>query len=135
MTQSIKELEQEIEDSRARLDLTIDRIQDRMSVSGIMDELVGSVRGSQYGSVFDTAIEVVRRNPVPLLLVAAGVGWLLYRMNQNPSGYFTVRRAELSDDGIPVLNTGQVRVYDPDTSPRHPSHDALETRRDASARA
>jgi hypothetical protein len=41
-----------------------------------------------------------------------------------------MRRAE----AIPVLNTGQARVYDPDASPRHPMLDTLDSRREMSAR-
>lgn len=84
MTQSINELEREIEESRARLDLTIDRIQDKLSVSGIVDDMLGTMRRNQYADTFDTAIAVIRRNPVPVMLIAAGVGWLIHRMSQEP---------------------------------------------------
>jgi ElaB/YqjD/DUF883 family membrane-anchored ribosome-binding protein len=136
MTQSIPELEREIEASRARLDRTIDRIQDRLSVSGIVDEVVGSVRTREFGAVIDHALSIVRRNPVPVILVAAGVGWLIHRMSQErrPDGAM-MDVDMLEEESIPVLNTGQARVYDPDVSPRHPTHDVLETRRDVSARA
>jgi hypothetical protein len=84
MTQSINELEREIEESRARLDLTIDRIQDKLSVSGIVDDMLGSMRRNHYADAFDNAIAVVRRNPVPVMLIAAGLGWLIHRMSQEP---------------------------------------------------
>jgi hypothetical protein len=41
----------------------------------------------------------------------------------------------LEEESIPILNIGQARIYDPDTSPRHPTQDLLETRRETSARA
>jgi hypothetical protein len=37
-------------------------------------------------------------------------------------------------EDIPVLNTGQTRIYDPDASPLHPTQDLLESRREMSAR-
>jgi hypothetical protein len=43
------------------------------------------------------------------------------------------RRRSPAED-IPVLNTGQARIYDPDVSPRHPVYDTLESRREISAR-
>lgn len=135
MSESTTDLERDIEESRARLDLTINRIQDRLSVSGIVDDLMGSVKATQFGPVFDTALAVVRRNPVPVLLAAAGIGWLLYRMSQDESGFGHRTYDAGPAEDIPVLNTGNARVYDPDLSPRHPTHDMLETRRDASARA
>ncbi len=80
MSPSAQDLEQEIDESRARLDLTIDRIQDRLTVSGIADDLMGTVRKAEFGSVFDTALDVVRRNPLPVLVIAAGASWLAWRM-------------------------------------------------------
>ena len=41
----------------------------------------------------------------------------------------------IEEESIPILNIGQARIYDPDTSPRHPTQDLLETRRETSARA
>jgi ElaB/YqjD/DUF883 family membrane-anchored ribosome-binding protein len=135
MTDSIEELERDIEESRARLDETIDRIQDRLSVSGLVDDVVGSVRDTQFGSVVDQALEIVRRNPLPVLLIAAGVGWLMYRMAQDGRSSNAIRAGALEEESIPILNTGQARIYDPDMPTRHPTLDMLETRRELSARA
>jgi len=137
MTQSIQEIERDIEQSRARLDVTIDRIQDRLSVSGIVDEVVGSVRATEFGAVMDTALGILRRNPVPVLLVAAGVGWLLHRANQESRMKASNRQAVtiLEEESIPVLNTGNARIYDPDASSLRPAQDSLQTRSEASARA
>jgi hypothetical protein len=130
----IEELERDIEATRARLDLTIDAIQDRLSVSGIADELLGSLRLTQFGSVIDGALAVVKRNPIPVMLVAAGVGWLVHRMSKDSGWRSAAHRLGDEADDIPVLNTGTARIYDPDASPRHPTQDSLETRRDMSAR-
>jgi hypothetical protein len=133
MTQ-IEELERDIEATRARLDLTIDAIQERLTVSGITDELLGSLRVTQFGSVIDGALAVVKRNPIPVMLVAAGVGWLVHRMSRDDGWRYGAPRLGDGADDVPVLNTGTARIYDPDTSPRHPTQDSLETRRDISAR-
>lgn len=128
----MKELERDIEESRARLDATIDEIQSRLSFSGVVDEVMGQARGTpQVEAAFDAALGVVRRNPLPVLLIAAGVGWLLHRMANEGDRR---RRFPDPDDGLPVLNTGAARVYDPDVSPRHPHQDVIETRREAIAR-
>ena len=90
---------------------------------------VGHGRGAAHGSVasfLEQGFELARRNPVPVVLLAAGAGWLLHALSR--------RGTEASVDDIPVLNTGQARVYDPDQSPRHPTHDTLESRREMSAR-
>jgi hypothetical protein len=130
----IEELERDIEATRARLDLTIDAIQDRLTVSGIADELLGNLRTTQFGSVIDSALAVVKRNPIPVMLVAAGVGWLVHRLSKDNGWRHGAPRLAAESDDIPVLNTGTARIYDPDTSPRHPTQDSLETRRDVNAR-
>jgi ElaB/YqjD/DUF883 family membrane-anchored ribosome-binding protein len=134
MTQSIQELERDIEESRAKLDLTIERLQDKLSVSGMVDDMMGSVRRSRYASVVDEALEVVRRNPVPVMLIAAGVGLLLHRLGQTRRPVRR-RRVVVTTEEVPVMNTGQARVYDPDVSPRHPNHDVIEHAPDLSVRA
>jgi hypothetical protein len=117
---SSRELEGEVEASRARLDQTLGALQDRLSVSG---------------AAMDHALGVVRRNPLAALAVALAAGWALYTL-----GGRSRRRAEehaeaLEEESIPVLNTGHARIYDPDVSPRHPTQDLLETRREMNARA
>ncbi|HEY8565891.1 MAG TPA: DUF3618 domain-containing protein [Beijerinckiaceae bacterium] len=141
MTQSITDLEQDIETTRARLDDTITRLQGRLSVSGVLDDMLGaSRRTNSLNAVYDHALNVVRRNPVPVALVAVGIGLLLHRMAQSERSVASRRVRVASEppvvaDDVPVLNTGAARVYDPDVSPRHPTQDSLESRRSLSARA
>ncbi|MCJ2033123.1 DUF3618 domain-containing protein [Methylobacterium sp. J-068] len=133
MTESLNELEKDIEASRARLDQTIDQIQERLSVSSIVDEMLGNARRTPLSGAYDGALEAVRRNPVPVLLIAAGVGWLIHRMSsdgkatpgQTTSGRTAAirRRAQLAVDGLPVTKTGADRVYDPDLPTQHPAKD------------
>ena len=89
-------------------------------------------RGPRFA---DSALEVVRRNPVPVLLIAAGIGWLAVSVGQDRRHLRRRSAGPLAAEDIPVLNTGQTRVYDPDHSTRHPTHDLMETPRDLSARA
>lgn len=79
---SISELEQDIAESRARLDKTIDQLQDRMTASGVLDEVLGTARRSGYGTSLDRAADTLRAHPVPVLLVVAGLGWLAYSMTE-----------------------------------------------------
>ena len=114
MTQDINELERDIEESRARLDLTIDRLQDKLSVSGIVDDMLGSMRANRYGTIIDQTMDLLRRNPVPVMLVAAGVGWLIYRSGQKPARTPLARPMPYRETEAPAMNTGAARVYDPD---------------------
>ncbi len=121
MTQDINALERDIEESRARLDLTIDRLQDKLSVSGIVDDMLGSMRANRYASIIDQTMDLLRRNPVPVMLVAAGVGWLIYRSGQKPARTPLVRPAPYRATEAPALNTGEARVYDPDAGSTLPA--------------
>lgn len=120
MSESISDLEKDIEQSRARLDETIDRIQGRLNASSLVDEMLGSARQTPYSGFYDDALLAVRRNPLPVLLIAAGVGLLL-------NGMRTVRRpnsrALVPVDSKPVTVTGADRTYDPDAPGGRPPHD------------
>jgi hypothetical protein len=102
---------------------------------------MGTVRTSdRFGTMYDHAVAVVRRNPVPVILLAAGAGWLIYRLGKEADHRrlqpLPRSRALVAEDaGLPVMNDGTVRDYDPDVTPRHPVHDTLESRRDLSAQA
>ncbi|MGO4707132.1 DUF3618 domain-containing protein [Microvirga sp. 2MCAF38] len=82
MTRALDDLERDIEVSRAKLDQTIDRLQRRMTVSGVVDDALGVMRAGRYVSLFDTTLVAVRRNPIPVFLVAAGIGLFMQRMRK-----------------------------------------------------
>jgi hypothetical protein len=118
----MNDLEKEIEESRARLDDTIDRIQGRLSVPNLVDEMLGNARRvPALSGTYDSALEAVRRNPVPVLLIAAGVGLLFNRMARDAQ-----RRREVSAERVSALNTGTARAYDPDLPTVRPTRDPLD---------
>jgi hypothetical protein len=120
---SMTDLEKEIEASRARLDETIDQIQGKLSVPNIVDEMLGNARRTPaLSGVYDGALEAVRRNPVPVLLIAAGVGLLFNRMARDAER----RRTQVSAERVATLNTGTARGYDPDLPTARPVRDPLE---------
>jgi hypothetical protein len=133
MAQSINELEQDIAESRARLDLTIDRIQDKLSVSGIVDDVLGQMRKNRYASTYESALEVIRRNPVPVMLVAAGIGWLLHRAGRERSSSGAVAFRPYDDAEMPVVSRGQPRVYPADPVALDPLPDTFGTGRSIGA--
>jgi Protein of unknown function (DUF3618) len=130
----VERLEREVSESRARLGRTVGRIRRRLSVSGIVDEVLGAVR-RELGPLPGRAVDIARRNPAPLFLVAAGLGWMLYRLARNGRRPQVLHAEMLEEESIPVLNTGQARIYDPDVSPLHPTQDLAESRREFGVRA
>lgn len=81
MSGSLSDLEKDIEESRARLDRTIDQIQDRLTPGNLVEEMLGTARVTPLNGVYDTALEVVRRNPLPVLMIAVGAGLLLNKLS------------------------------------------------------
>jgi hypothetical protein len=106
------QLEHEIEETRSHLDQTLNRLHGKLTRPGLANEVLGYDR---YRSGLQDIIEVVRRNPVPALLIAAGVGWLLYGLRQEARsrsrlpGPSTPR----SEVPIPALRTSVAKVPPP----------------------
>ena len=118
MSASISDLEKDIEASRARLDRTIDRIQGRLSPTNIVDEMLGTARRAPaLDGMYDNALAAVRRNPVPVLLIAAGMGLLFTEMARAGRRR---SRAIVPVDTVPLVPTGADRTYDPDLPARRP---------------
>jgi hypothetical protein len=126
MTRRAEELEREIAETRDRLDRTLGALADKLSVRGIAGELAGSARARPFTSLVLGALKASRRNPVPLILMAAGAGLLLYEMRRaRTRSDASYKDIEEEAAEIPVLNTGQARIYDPDAPTLHPTQDAL----------
>ncbi|CAA2143428.1 MULTISPECIES: DUF3618 domain-containing protein [Methylobacterium] len=125
MSESLNDLEKDIEASRARLDQTIDRIQDRLSVPSIVDDMLGNVRRTPLSGAYDGALDAIRRNPVPVLLIAAGIGWLLHRTGKDRQTL--TKRSLIDPDGaLPVTPGAAAKAYDPDQPTRQPVKELAE---------
>ena len=131
--ESAREIETEIEQTRARLYGTIDRIQNRLTVAGIVDEVMGSAGVPRYQNGHDFVLGLIRRHPLPVMVAAAGIGFLFYRMNRQRAAETTI--ADVDYVEVPAINDGQARMYDPDLPSRHPTPDAIEGRRPSGAQA
>ena len=82
---STAQLEREGEEIRADLDRTLDEIERKLSPGELLDRSVEFLR--DHGSDFlAEAGETVRRNPVPVLLTAAGLVWLTASIAKSRSG-------------------------------------------------
>ena len=79
MTNAADELEQDVEASRGRLDRTLGDLQSRLQGPGIPRDLSDLKRSGQAaGEAVERFVADVRVNPVPALLIAAGLGLLVY---------------------------------------------------------
>jgi hypothetical protein len=132
MTQSLRDLEKDIEQSRAQLDRTIDQLQGKMTVSGVVDDMLGTARASEYGPIYDRVLETVRSNPVPVMLIAMGLGLLAYRLGR-PARRRPTRLIAADEDFITEQDfmgePDDLRLYEPGAAPLEPVDGMFDRRR------
>jgi hypothetical protein len=83
MTTETDRIEQDIAQSRTALNDTIERLGGKLSPGQIVDEVMGLAKG-QFGQFTANMGKQVRDNPIPLLLIGAGVGMYLMNHNKHP---------------------------------------------------
>lgn len=73
---SPEEIERELEAERARLSRTTEALQDKLSIGSLVDEMMNrfQTHGGDFGRNFG---RTVRDNPLPVALVAIGLGWMM----------------------------------------------------------
>ncbi|MGG5808560.1 DUF3618 domain-containing protein [Falsiroseomonas sp. CW058] len=74
---SAAEIEREVEGTRARLTGTIEELKDRVSPGQMLEQAMDYVRGSGGQEFVANLGRTVRDNPLPILLIGAGIGWLM----------------------------------------------------------
>lgn len=78
MTDETDKIEQDINRSRSALNDTIERLGGKLSPGQMVDEAIGLAQG-QLGQFTANLGKQVRDNPLPLLLIGAGVGMLVMK--------------------------------------------------------
>lgn len=75
------ELEREIDRTRMSLGRTVDALENRLSPGQLLDQALGMAR--QHGGEFAGNLgRSVENNPVPMLLTAAGMAWMMMSSNE-----------------------------------------------------
>jgi hypothetical protein len=70
----LTKLEREVEERRARLDSSLDRLQRRLSPTGLTNDILGI-----FGRAGVHPELRAGENPLPMLLLGVGLAWLLWR--------------------------------------------------------
>lgn len=121
--ESVREIESDIEATRNRLYGTIDQIQQKLTVSGIVDEVMGSAGVPRSQNGHDFILGLMRRHPVPVMIAAAGIGWVVYRMNQRRIAAAADAIADAEYVEVPAVTDGRSSVYVTGTPEATTSHD------------
>ena len=76
-TRSSEEIEMEVEATRGDLDRTVEALKEKMTPGQFIDELSNSLKGTGAADMFSNLGAQVRDNPMPLLLIGAGMAWMM----------------------------------------------------------
>ena len=109
-TQNPDQIRSDIENTRQRMDNTMDAIGDRLHGRHLVDEIIGFFRASEKSSennpnaestpspteelkekassALSAVADSVKRNPVPALVIGAGLAWLIYESRRQRSDDF-----------------------------------------------
>lgn len=94
-SRSPAEIEREIDETRARMDRTLDELEYRLSPGQVVSMAVQELTSGEPSRL----VEVIRRNPIPATMIGIGVLWLGLAMVRQESAVRTVdghRRAMLA---------------------------------------
>lgn len=72
-----EQLEREAEETRWRLEGTLEELRGRMTPGRVVDQLIDYTRDGPAAEFFGSLGREVRENPMPLALIAIGIAWLM----------------------------------------------------------
>lgn len=122
---SSEEIEREVEATRGELDRTVEALKERMSAGQIIDELMGSMKGTGASEMAANLGRQAKENPLPLALIGAGVAWLMFGKPPAQRDW-RERRSFVADPYTGEIGfEGDASVYDTDASRYHEDYDPL----------
>jgi len=127
-------LRSEIDSTRDRMDQTIDRLENRLQGRHLVDEIVGFFRRGDSDGRLDewkekvsqsagTVVESVKAHPIPILMIGAGIAWLIYQ-NRSGSGRMSdwdERNVDYTGEDYP---SGGYESYGASSSPTGSEYEA-----------
>src|SRR6478672_9497698 len=84
MTRSSEQLEREAEVARNHLAAGLDELRHRMTPGQIVDEVADYARDTPIAEFVRNLLRDLRENPLPLLLIGAGIAWSISNSIRRP---------------------------------------------------
>jgi uncharacterized protein YjbJ (UPF0337 family) len=145
---SPSEIEREVERTRANVEGTLEALRERLNPQQLLDQVTQQamdyVRGSGGQQFMQNLGTGVRDNPLPVLLVGAGIAWMMLSQNRGTPAPATGRQRYVGPDngreGIGetasrLVGTAKVRVFGALDEAGGMARDAAEAVGDAASRA
>lgn len=115
----------DIDQTRRRMDDTMDALGNRLQGRHLVDEILGFFRGSgsnpdgvgqklkdsAQGAVH-SVVDSVKANPMPVLVIGAGLAWLIYEKRKGAE--FPVDDDQAGSASDPDFSASATATYDPD---------------------
>lgn len=76
------QLEREVDQSRAHMSETLNALEERLSPTHLLEQALTYARQNS-GEFSQNLVETVKRNPVPTLLTAVGLSWMMFGQQQS----------------------------------------------------
>lgn len=84
MARQTEQLEREAEETRRRLAGTLGELRIRLTPGHVVDQVVDYAREGPAADFLGNLAREVRENPVPVLLILAGILWLSIASSRSP---------------------------------------------------
>ncbi len=115
-------LRSEIDTTRRRMDDTLGALGERLQGRHLVDEVLGFLRHNSEQSraigqkitqtattTMNSVTDTLKANPVPALLIGAGVGWMIYQNRRaSPSNGYDMR---FDDEGYPLPDDPDAEAF------------------------
>jgi ElaB/YqjD/DUF883 family membrane-anchored ribosome-binding protein len=105
---SSAEIERDVEQTRSGLSHTLEELRDRAAPGQLFEQALDYARTSGGADMMRNLGQAVRDNPLPLVLIGAGIGWLMFTGNQRTHQHSRVSARHLPGPpyGTPTTGTG-----------------------------
>jgi ElaB/YqjD/DUF883 family membrane-anchored ribosome-binding protein len=103
---SSAEIERDVEQTRSGLSHTLEELRDRAAPGQLFEQALDYARTSGGADMMRNLGQAVRDNPLPLVLIGAGIGWLMFTGNQRTHQHSRVSARHLPGPSYGTPTTG-----------------------------
>ncbi|WP_267414887.1 DUF3618 domain-containing protein, partial [Sphingomonas sp. GC_Shp_4] len=86
-----EQIEQDLAQTRARMDRRLDELQDKMSPKQIVNDALAYVQGGDGADFTSSLISRAKANPWAAVVTGAGLAWLMTSSRQSPEAHRAAR--------------------------------------------